>query len=85
MLDVEDPIAGSDDPYKNARTMLDLFVRTKVAIRKNGGFEAECLVKEIGELEGPTEGMREALGWVKNMFLGRGRKSKQVVEVIALD
>jgi hypothetical protein len=35
------------------------------------------LVKEIGELEGPTEGMRKALGWVRDMFLGRGWKSER--------
>jgi hypothetical protein len=35
------------------------------------------LVKEIGELEGPTDGMREALGWVRDMFLGSGGKSER--------
>jgi hypothetical protein len=31
-------------------------------------------VKEIRELEGPTEGMTEALGCVRYMFLGKGKK-----------
>jgi hypothetical protein len=34
-------------------------------------------VKEIRELEGPTEGLREALGCVRHMFLGRGGKSER--------
>ncbi|KAF1847618.1 uncharacterized protein K460DRAFT_402953 [Cucurbitaria berberidis CBS 394.84] len=90
MLDIENPIADSDDPYRNVKSMLVLFGRTKVAIRKTGGFQAERLVKEIGELGGPTEGMREALGWVRDIFLGMGGKSKRgkskgPVEVIDLE